>query len=1749
MAAVADGGLPSPRERSIRRLTSTFSLNDADRLAIARNTVEEIDDLLCREAAEKVASRFGELGGSSTPEAPEEDDRAAPAPAPPAADPDERALRLQRGLRRSKLPPPGDRMDVFRRARRVKMFGKFGSVVVPQDPPTPSASSTGPIVALEDDDNLAGEPLWLVVDSLVRRRVFSAAAPPTAEDPGARRRRPRASDADGSLATCRLAGTGLVSAAGARARTGLSQHSASKAGLGGSSGSEEASPRGSAPAPDHAEAAAALLGGGPQGEKKAASDHNALWSKFWMYYRRGKLDAPPPSAVVPGCVSDGSGSEESDGSDTGGPARPSGGGSGGGTARSGNASAKAAGGIVGSGGSPTGGSSARQAPGRRRRRSSIRRRGSAVGHGGAPHEDSKKEQRRGGVMVALPMIGKAEECKKDAFCFAGYDDYKQHQRWMSEHAGVSVAKHDLFRPGLALNRLPDEASMKGIASLQAAARARELDLATKEVIATSAMQPPQRWTANEREFLSARANRARRERFLEMQPATPMKLTAGRPEPPAMFRRPWERPMMLPPPPCGDSGLQAALGAAVPGGQPSPQRDSLAQPGGAGSPPARRRGSQAASRRASCDQDARLGPLRRFADICSKFGVHPHTESVKFLLQLPPKLDLRAAGYGDSDVIALASALAESGGSLEAVDLGENARLSDAAAVALLRALVEHEQHAISVRRLHLDRCPRLGRETVALCADLLPFGFPELQMLNLGGVGIGMREYMMLSVAVSRHRKLTDIRLAETGLGRCDASEILRNLISNPQLEVVDLGWNSLGAAAFEVLGQGVVEHAHLQMLGLSNTSGTISEMFSPLLGFMELLAGDRTLTALDVSMNSLGGGALLVMESAFRSHPRLQLIDVSRNSFGLHGCRALLRLLASTSCPELRTIKADDCGSSGAAASLSSAGLFSEDPSGRYAMDMRDPVMRSMLRLLVARLLERAPGSSPSAFLRNCSLAGGGSQERFSVDSLKQTKHGVTVPTSGELRFDLDFGAFLVTPDDAAIGSGGEAVLRMIARRRRTLVGKRKVLAVLEHIKSVVDDYIRDDLLEALSYDFILTQEQAKSLCHTKMRTRNCGHDPVGTCARLLPTLMDPLSMREHVLATESVRDLVRLEQGAVALLNVNFDNPTGHYDLNLAEPAERVVAERLLLLNRWQGQRWKAAGLVDISQHGNGKCTRNEVHLQRRFLWGAEEWVLPEGGIFSFDFVPLLRPSADATTISDQAWTHVLREVRLAIFRPKGMRASSAVASPMSSSRKDSTISLDSTRRRGGVLAPRTPTSPRSPKLGSKFLPSTVCGVAMQILATDVHWVLRSVSAEFWLTCRQLRNLLLLFHHVEQRCLVLTTLVLRCVDWPINSKLVRAVFQQADWALLQSRLGYVLMFPFFQPEHTLFTLDLAMPEQRRCLHQLVRYSGMECPGGGNMKTARIDRHGPSEMPKYEVFTAGIPMTWDSLDAIPTAGVVEVTYTCMAEHAKLKVRRRAAHALGGWAGLAEDPTVVAAQTDWWCVLGDIGEDVVRVMVFVMTTFSCLDEVFNACDTNKDGKLNLQEFVGNLRAIGCGKLNRRHNSTASSGVSGSVASTPPSRGRTANSDGSRRGRAPLANDMEDHAEEVLTSVFRFLDPNNKGEIRRREFAVLERLWRELIQAALDFKRHLEDLFGSTESFWLLASEDGNLPWSAFETTSREFLYHGPLRGIFLYLDKDSNERVCKNEWDLLDALDGEPRERPSALRLASRRSNEPLER
>lgn len=30
----------------------------------------------------------------------------------------------------------------------------------------------------------------------------------------------------------------------------------------------------------------------------------------------------------------------------------------------------------------------------------------------------------------------------------------------------------------------------------------------------------------------------------------------------------------------------------------------------------------------------------------------------------------------------------------------------DAAAVALLRALVEHEQHAISVRRLHLDRRP-----------------------------------------------------------------------------------------------------------------------------------------------------------------------------------------------------------------------------------------------------------------------------------------------------------------------------------------------------------------------------------------------------------------------------------------------------------------------------------------------------------------------------------------------------------------------------------------------------------------------------------------------------------------------------------------------------------------------------------------------------------------------------------------------------------------------------------------------------------------------------------------------------------------------------------------------------------------------------------------------------------------------------------------------------------------------------------
>ena len=88
----------------------------------------------------------------------------------------------------------------------------------------------------------------------------------------------------------------------------------------------------------------------------------------------------------------------------------------------------------------------------------------------------------------------------------------------------------------------------------------------------------------------------------------------------------------------------------------------------------------------------------------------------------------------------------------------------------------------------------------------------------------------------------------------------------------------------------------------------------------------------------------------------------------------------------------------------------------------------------------------------------------------------------------------------------------------------------------------------------------------------------------------------------------------------LDFNIENPTGHYELDLGRSTDYAVAEKLLLVDRWEvvlGRRWNRR---DTSQRGNFSHVRNEKYngmSLHAHVQSIAEWTLPEYGVFDFDY----------------------------------------------------------------------------------------------------------------------------------------------------------------------------------------------------------------------------------------------------------------------------------------------------------------------------------------------------------------------------------------------------------------------------------------------------------------------------------------------------------------------------------------------------
>ena len=108
---------------------------------------------------------------------------------------------------------------------------------------------------------------------------------------------------------------------------------------------------------------------------------------------------------------------------------------------------------------------------------------------------------------------------------------------------------------------------------------------------------------------------------------------------------------------------------------------------------------------------------------------------------------------------------------------------------------------------------------------------------------------------------------------------------------------------------------------------------------------------------------------------------------------------------------------------------------------------------------------------------------------------------------------------------------------------------------------------------------------------------------------------------------RNRVLRELGQFALLSWN--NPTGHYTLDMGEPNDRLIALRLGARCNVEQDKNTIVGSDekrhdDTSQRGDERCFRNTLlNGKRIWLKSGIDMVLPKSGKLEFDFVTTLRP----------------------------------------------------------------------------------------------------------------------------------------------------------------------------------------------------------------------------------------------------------------------------------------------------------------------------------------------------------------------------------------------------------------------------------------------------------------------------------------------------------------------------------------------
>eukprot|EP00931_Biecheleriopsis_adriatica_P054945 TRINITY_DN3238_c1_g1_i1.p1 TRINITY_DN3238_c1_g1~~TRINITY_DN3238_c1_g1_i1.p1 ORF type:complete len:1437 (-),score=245.62 TRINITY_DN3238_c1_g1_i1:37-3879(-) len=744
---------------------------------------------------------------------------------------------------------------------------------------------------------------------------------------------------------------------------------------------------------------------------------------------------------------------------------------------------------------------------------------------------------------------------------------------------------------------------------------------------------------------------------------------------------------------------------------------------------------------------------------CDLTAVRPLTEP--FITGHSSCLDIHQRSISDEDMVPLIMMVQQVPYVTE-VNFRGNRLLTDRSMLPFLRSL-HAKSHRLShnltpaperpLLGLDLSDCRGLGKNAVDLLTSVLAnsdcAGLVYLRHFSLNGVYLPIQSCMPLAEVLGQHARLQKIQLAGCGLGSTrlghNSATVVSDILRSSTLEILNLGWNVFDKYTFNVLGDSVTGVARLALLYLPACSSSAPEKKDqPIEYFLEHLSRNATLKLLDISMNHIDYRGALMVEDALQCHKLTDLI-ISTNPLGSSGMRCLMRLLAKEESGLLR-MESEECIPNGI--------IVDDDdhqqvynfisPGGRYTLDLERPYHRTLLRML-AKTCEHFNLLPTNAFIDT-------------TYSLGKYEH----PTKKQGLWEVASKGILSTTlamDWAGMDGIGEnnmwefgEFLKTHLRCRRIVLGHEKGPYLIWHWKLYKGRYNEQKLLlDVLAKDFLLSYAHIKELC--------CEQDWQGSDihVRMLHCIDGGDAMLYmSMLLLPSLTSFLQVKYKARNLMSFNPDNPTWRYSLNLGNQSDFSVAEKLLLLNRWEARIETRLGRTDTSEFGNRSFIRNATHRGRPLpVWDVFQWVIPDDDVFEFDYVTAKRPQIIDGSIDDKSFAKLLKEVQLA------------------SAKLDDRAKIQ---------------------------------------------VLRPLSALFFITALQLRQLLGMWETNQCRSDCALVFFFRVVDIH-NEKVFRGRFDDAkELTKLTQRLGYVTFFPFIQPEFCTFDLSLSRNDQRIAVNIIV-------------------------------------------------------------------------------------------------------------------------------------------------------------------------------------------------------------------------------------------------------------------------------------------------------------------------------------------